>query len=70
MGRIGKALETFNLNYNFTDDELKNAYNLKSNVIYVDFKNKVEDKAKKNQVEFDYQILVIYEYIRYIFKDI
>lgn len=70
MGRIEKALETFNLNYNFTDDELKNAYNLKSNVIYVDFKNKVEDKAKKNQVEFDYQILVIYEYIRYIFKDI
>lgn len=66
MGKIEKALERFNLNYNFTDDELKKAYNEKSKVIEVDFIN----KKKNTQSEFDYQILVIYKYIRDIFKDI
>ena len=40
MGKIEEALERFNLNYNFTDDELKKAYNEKSKVIEVDFINK------------------------------
>ena len=49
MGKIEKALETFNLSYNFTDDELKKAYNEKSKVIEVDFIN----KQKNIQSEFD-----------------
>lgn len=66
MGKIEKALETFDLNYNFTENELEKAYNEKSKVIEVDFIN----RQKNAQVEFDYQILIIYNYIRDISKDI
>lgn len=66
MGKIEKALETFDLNYNFTENELEKAYNEKSKVIEADFIN----RQKNAQVEFDYQILIIYNYIRDIFKDI
>lgn len=66
MGKIEKALETFDLNYNFTENELEEACNEKSKLIEVDFTN----KQKNTQVEFDYQILIIYKYIRDIFKDI
>ena len=65
MGKIEKALETFNLSYNFTDDELKKAYNEKSKVIEVDFIN----KQKNTQSEFDYQILVYLKISILIKKD-
>ena len=68
--KITKALEMFGLNADFTHEQLEEAYNLKSKMMYIDFKQKTEDVARRGQDSYDYQILLIYEYIREMLKDI
>ena len=38
--------------------------------MYVDFGNKKEDTIRREQDSYDYQILIMYEYLRKMFKDI
>lgn len=70
MGKLENALKTFNLDANFTHEKLEEAYSLKSKMLYVDFKGKIEDTTKKEQDSYDYQILIMYEYLRTMLKDI
>ena len=70
MGKIENALKTFNLDANFTHEQLEKAYSLKSKMLYVDFGNKKEDTIRREQDSYDYQILIMYEYLRTMFKDI
>lgn len=70
MGKLENALKTFNLDANFTHEQLEKAYSLKSKMMYVDFGNKKEDTTKREQDSYDYQILIMYEYLRKMFKDI
>ena len=70
MGKLENALKTFNLDANFTHEQLKKAYSLKSKMLYVDFGNKKEDTIRREQDSYDYQILIMYEYLRKMFKDI
>ena len=70
MGKLENALKTFNLDANFTHEQLEKAYSLKSKMMYVDFENKKEDTTKREQDSYDYQILIMYEYLRKMFKDI
>lgn len=70
MGKLENALKTFNLDANFTHEQLEKAYSLKSKMLYVDFGNKKEDTIEREQDSYDYQILIMYEYLRKMFKDI
>lgn len=70
MRTIDEALKTFNLKSDFTHVELERAYATKAQVTYEDFKNKKEDKKIRAQDKFDYQLLLIFEYMRDMLKDI
>ena len=70
MEKLENALKTFNLDANFTHEQLEKAYSLKSKIMYVDFGNKKEDTIRREQDSYDYQILIMYEYLRKMFKDI
>ena len=58
MGKLENALKTFNLDANFTHEQLEKAYSLKSKIMYVDFGNKKEDTIRREQDSYDYQILI------------
>ncbi len=60
MGRIESALKTFELNSNFTDNDLERAYKLKKEIIPVDFINKKVDDVVLEEIDYDYQILKIF----------
>ena len=64
----GAVMDT--VDANFTHEQLKKAYSLKSKLLYVDFGNKKEDTIRREQDSYDYQILIMYEYLRKMFKDI
>lgn len=70
MRTIDEALKTFNLKSDFTHVELERAYAAKAQVTYEDFKNKKENKKIRAQDKFDYQLLLIFEYMRDMLKDI
>ena len=54
MGKLENALKTFNLDANFTHEQLEKAYSLKSKMLYVDFGNKKEDTIRREQDSYDY----------------
>lgn len=70
MGRIERALKEFNLDSNFTENALQEAFKSKQNIIYTDFKNGTKDYKMEEQDRLNYQILVIYRYLRDMLKDI
>ncbi|MFR5984057.1 MAG: hypothetical protein ACLUG3_00380 [Bacilli bacterium] len=47
MEKLENALKTFNLDANFTHEQLEKAYSLKSKIMYVDFGNKKRRYHKK-----------------------
>lgn len=60
MGRIESALKTFELNSNFTDNDLERAYKLRRKITPVDFTNKKVVDVVLEGIDYDYQILKIF----------
>ena len=52
MGKLENALKTFNLDANFTHEQLEKAYSLKSKIMYVDFGNKKEDTIRRENESY------------------
>lgn len=70
MRTIEQALKAFNLNGNFTHSQLEGAYNLKSTLTSLNCRSKKEEEIMKKQDQFDYQLLIIFEYLKGVFNDI
>ena len=69
MRTIGEALETFKLNGNYTHEQLEKAYNTKLNSVSSEPYGKKEEMIRE-QIYLDYQLLIVFEYVRDLFKDI
>lgn len=70
MGKIEEALNEFGLGSNFTISELERKYALKKKVVPIDFKKGEVNIYKKDMVDYNYQILVIYNKLKTLTKDV
>lgn len=64
MGKIEEALKEYGLSRDFNQAELEKTYKIKKTVIPIDFRKGVVKIDKYNSIDYNYQILLIYNKLK------